>query len=175
MLRGSLASGAADAYSDIDLAWTVPGESFGTATREVASVVSRAWPVTSVRVDPDTRDSGARRLLFFWFRDLPLFWRLDLEIVSAPPGPDVPGHGEWSPAASALANAVAAVKAVRRNQPANARGLLDRGFARVGAPATATGDWLRDVVGLAEAAALSEPAVRSLADQVRELAGDHLS
>jgi hypothetical protein len=153
----------------------VPGESFAAATREVTDLVSAAWPVVSVRVDPGTRGSGTRRLLFFWFRGLPLFWRLDLEIVSEPPCPDVPDHGEWSPAASALANAVATVKAICRGQPANARGLLERGFARVGAPATLTGDWLHDVVGLAEAAALSEPATRFLAGQVRELAEEHLS
>lgn len=143
----------------------MPGESFAAATREAADVVSRARPVVSVRLDPDTRGCGSRRLLFFWFRGLPLFWRLDLEIVSVPPGPDTSGESEWSPP----------VKAVCRKQPAEARDLLDRGFARVGAPATTTGDWRRDIAGLAEAAALSEPATRFLADQVRELAEEHLS
>lgn len=81
---------------------------------------------------------------------------------------------EWSLAASALANAVAVVKAVLRGQPDVAAGLLERGLRRVGASGSASGRWRADVVRLADAAAQHEPAQRPLADQVKRLAAELL-
>ncbi|MFE9534064.1 hypothetical protein [Streptomyces sp. NPDC006691] len=204
-LRGSLARGTADAYSDIDVAWTVPEAGFGAALVRVPVILGGIRPLASLRVDPELRDAPDRRLFFASFTGLPLFWRLDLEVratsvtglgeaarpcAAAPdsdsdPGPDPdpdsdsgPGpdpDSDWSLAASALANGVAAVKAVLRDRPDTARGLLERGFARVGAPASLTGRWPDDITRLADAAARAEPAQRALAEQVRALAYEHLA
>ncbi|WP_326669454.1 hypothetical protein [Streptomyces sp. NBC_01257] len=179
-LRGSLARGTADAYSDIDLAWAVPDEQFDACVAAVPEVLGAVRPVRSVRADPDLLNSRERRLLFVDFEDLPLFWRLDLEITARSVA-GLPGCGQegpaargddWSRPASALANGVAAVKAVLRGQPETARGLLERGFARIGAADPATGEWAADVICLADAAAAREPALNPLAERVRHLASD---
>ncbi|MEW1688037.1 hypothetical protein ACIQOF_05815 [Streptomyces sp. NPDC091265] len=179
--RGSLARGTADAYSDIDLTWIVPDSRFDDCVAAVPAVLGAVREVASVRVDPDLQNSRKRRLLFADFDGLPLFWRLDLEIVALSAA-DLPGYDQgnpaargedWSRPASALANAVAAVKAVLRGQPQVARGLLERGFARIGALDEVTGDWADDITRLAEVAAAREPALGPLADRVRWLASDH--
>ncbi|MFE9117845.1 nucleotidyltransferase domain-containing protein [Streptomyces sp. NPDC007172] len=200
-LRGSLARGTADAYSDIDVAWTVPEAEFGAALVRVPVILGGIRPLASLRVDPELRDAPDRRLFFASFTGLPLFWRLDLEVratsvtglgdaarpcAAAPdrdadsdPGPDPDADSDpdpdWSLAASALANGVAAVKAVLRDRPDTARGLLERGFARIGAPASLNGRWPDDITRLADAAARAEPAQRALAEQVRALAYEHLA
>ncbi|WP_443051091.1 nucleotidyltransferase family protein [Streptomyces sp. JV185] len=114
-LRGSLARGTADPYSDIDLAWTVPGDRFDDCLAAVREVLEAVRPLDSLRTDPESRNSRERRLVFAAFRGLPLFWRVDPEIVASPAADGrghVAEHGDdWSPYASALANAVAATKA----------------------------------------------------------------
>ncbi|WP_328319139.1 nucleotidyltransferase domain-containing protein [Streptomyces sp. NBC_00388] len=186
VLRGSLARGTADPYSDIDLAWTVPEAEFVACVAAVGPCLEALAAVASLRSDPEAQRSSERRLLFVAFRDLPLFWRLDLEVMAVSAKPEVGGRVErtrspaaggdpdWSPAASALANAVAVVKAVLRGQPDVAAGLLERGLQRVGASGSASGRWRADVVRLADAAACHEPAQRPLADQVERLAAELL-
>ncbi|MEU8696880.1 hypothetical protein AB0C61_04215 [Streptomyces sp. NPDC048680] len=179
--RGSLARGTADAYSDIDLLWTVPDGRFDACVAAVPDLLGAVRGVASLRVDPELGNSRKRRLLYVDFDRLPLFWRLDLEIVALSvagrPGYDQDNpaacRDDWSRPASALANAVAAVKAVLRGRPETARGLLERGFARIGAVDTVTGDWFADITRLAEAAAAIEPARRPLAERVVRLAQDH--
>ncbi|OON74245.1 hypothetical protein B1H18_25560 [Streptomyces tsukubensis] len=178
-LRGSLASGADDAYSDIDLVWTVPDASFESSVAGVADALAPVAPVESLRRDPDLARSAGRRLFFVTFEGLPLFWRLDLDIRTRSAGDD-PEYGlddpagrdeeGWSPAASALANAVAAVKALLRDRPDTARALLERGLRRVGAPAGVTGRWREDVLRLAAAATDHEPGTAPLARRVARLA-----
>ncbi|MFJ6461049.1 nucleotidyltransferase domain-containing protein [Streptomyces sp. NPDC091387] len=179
--RGSLARGTADAYSDIDLLWTVPDGRFDACVAAVPDLLGTVRGVASLRVDPELGNSRKRRLLFVDFDRLPLFWRLDLEVVALSvagrPGYDQDNpaarRDDWSRPASALANAVAAVKAVLRGRPQTARGLLERGFARIGAVDAVTGDWFADITRLAEAAAAIEPARGPLAERVVRLAQDH--
>ncbi|MFL4908186.1 hypothetical protein ACJ6WF_34510 [Streptomyces sp. MMS24-I2-30] len=52
--------------------------------------------------------------------------------------------------------------------------MLDRGFARIGEDDRATGAWTEDVIRLAHAAALHDPALTDLAAQVAALAARHL-
>jgi len=186
-LRGSLARGTADAYSDIDLLWTVPDDRFDACVDAVRDVFDTVRPLESLRTDPESRRSRGRVLLFAAFRGLPLFWRVDLEIrsgaadgaeaengtSSAAAGPAEHGD-DWSRPASALANAVAATKAVLRGQPLTARGLLERGFRRIDAPDDVTGRWEHDIRRLAETAAVREPGLGPLADRVTRLAGSRL-
>lgn len=179
--RGSLARGTADAYSDIDLLRTVPEGRFDACVAAVPDLLGTVRGVASLRVDPDLGNSRKRRLRFVDFDRLPLFWRLDLEIVALSvagrPGYDQDNPAarsdDWSRPACALANAVAAVKAVLHGRPQTARGLLERGFARIGAVDTVTGDWFADVTRLAETAAAIEPARGPLAERVVRLAADH--
>ncbi|MGW2845507.1 hypothetical protein [Streptomyces sp. NPDC001274] len=174
--RGSLARGTADAYSDIDLAWTVPGDRFADCLAAARGVLGAVRPLDSLRTDPDTRESGGRRLLFAAFRGLPLFWRVDLEVVAAgggAGGPVPPADDDWSRPASALANAVAATKAVLRGRPEDARGLLERGLGRIDAPEGPSGQWFADILRLAGIAAEREPGLGPLADRVRALAESH--
>uniref|UniRef100_A0AAU2VXG2 Nucleotidyltransferase n=1 Tax=Streptomyces sp. NBC_00008 TaxID=2903610 RepID=A0AAU2VXG2_9ACTN len=179
--RGSLARGTADAYSDIDLRWIVPDGRFAECVAAAPELLGTVRHVASLRVDPELGNSRARRLLFADFDGLPLFWRLDLEIVALSVA-DLPGYDQdnpaargddWSRPASALANAVAAVKALLRGRPETAGGLLERGFARIGVAETLSGDWFTDITRLAAAAAAIEPARGPLAERVVRLAADH--
>lgn len=184
-LLGSLAAGTADAYSDIDVEWVVPDAMFEASVASHRAVLDEVRPVADVRFDPDFLHSDRRRLLFVRFHAVPLFWRLDLSVrarsVAEDDDYDVDEprararDGEWSRPASALANAVGAVKAVARHRPEDARGLVDRGFARIGSPERATGAWIGDIARLARAAAACEPRLGSLADEVAALANEHLA
>ncbi|TDD74572.1 hypothetical protein E1293_29335 [Actinomadura darangshiensis] len=185
VLLGSLAAGTADAYSDIDVEWVVPDSDFEASTAQAEAVLDAVRPVADLRVDPDFLHSDRRRLLFVRFRDVSLFWRLDLSIRAE----SVAGHehydrdnpharardDEWSRPASALANAIGAVKAVARGRPEQARGLIDRGFARIDADEQATGAWAADVARLARTSAARDPRLADLAGRVVALACDVLT
>ena len=86
-LRGSLAVGAADAYSDIDLCWVVPDVQFETAVASVGYALARVERVVSLRLDPDYARSDRRRLIFARLAGMPLFWRVDLDIRAASVAP----------------------------------------------------------------------------------------
>jgi hypothetical protein len=184
-LLGSLAAGTADLYSDIDVEWVVPDGAFAGCVARAGAVLGAVRPVEEVRSDPDLLYSDRRRLLFVRFGGVPLFWRLDLSVrarsVAGIPAYDEDNpaararEGEWSRPASAMANAIGAVKAVARRRTEDARGLLVRGFARIGESDTATGDWGADVGRLALAAARREPRLDALARDVVALARAHLA
>lgn len=183
-LIGSMASGAADAFSDIDIAWVVPDSQFPDCLARMVEALGEVQPVEGVRSDPDFLRSDCRRLLFVRFAGVPLFWRLDVDVRTASVADDLrydagnpaarAREGEWSRPASALANAIGAVKAVARKRDVEARGLLDRGFARIGEDDRATGAWANDVARLAHAAALRDSSLSGLAAQVTALAAQHL-
>lgn len=177
-LRGSMASGRADAYSDIDLLWVVPDGLLEAGVRHVSAAVEVAvGPLVWVRSDPDLDGCERRRILSLRFERLPIFWRVDLDIrmasVAGDDGfglddPTVRGPLEW-PAASALENAVAAVKLLRRAGRSEALGLLQRGFARIDEP---YGGDVSDAAALrlACAAAGHDPSLSPLAAALRDAA-----
>lgn len=177
-LTGSLGAGDADVYSGIDLAWRVPAAEFARCVEGARRTLGRVGPLLSLRADPDVGDAAGRRILLAAFRGLPLFWRLDLDVRADPPeaaGVPSPGSTDpWSPAASALTDAVAVVKAVLRSRPGTARALLERGMRHVSAPLSPTGDWRLDIARLTAAAAESDPSHRPLASAVNALAADLL-
>jgi len=83
-LRGSMASGRADAYSDIDLLWVVPDGLLEAGVRHVSAAVEAAvGPLVWVRSDPDLDGCERRRILSLRFERLPIFWRVDLDIRTA--------------------------------------------------------------------------------------------
>ncbi|WP_427890125.1 hypothetical protein ACQHIV_41395 [Kribbella sp. GL6] len=184
-LLGSLASGTADAYSDIDVQWVVPDADFPSCLERGLAALSSVREVESVRVDPDFRHSDRRRVLFVRFVGVPLFWRLDLAVCAASVADDPrydadnPGaraaDDEWSRPDSALANALGALKAVLRERPADARALLDRGFERIGVPERATGVWPDDIRRLAHAAAAQDAGLADLAIRITTLTDHELA
>ena len=114
-LRGSLAEGRGDQYSDIDILWDAPDHLFARCVAQMPAIVSAIHPIESVRSDPDFQNSGRRRLLCIRFADIPLFWRLDLDLMATSirqnrsydvDNPLARGSA-WSLTESALANAVA--------------------------------------------------------------------
>ena len=118
-LRGSLAEGRADAYSDVDLLWEIPDARFAETANRIHAILSSVHPIASLRLDPDFQQSQKRRLVFVRFRELPLFLRLDLDILAQSlrrnlnydiDNPHARGSA-WSLTESALANVVTAIKA----------------------------------------------------------------
>ncbi|WP_043783253.1 hypothetical protein [Amycolatopsis rifamycinica] len=166
-LRGSLARGTADAYSDIDVEWLVPSAAF-PGCLAVTPVLSAVRPVAAVRFSPDFLHSPVQRLVFVRFAGVPVFWRLDLDVrtESADDRPVPAAEGEWSRPASALANALGAVKAVARGRFDDVRGLLDRGFERIGSDSRATGDAPADIARLAAQCVRLEPELAGFAAEV---------
>jgi hypothetical protein len=88
-LRGSLASGQVDRYSDIDLRWIVSDDAFARAVAAVASPLRSVGPLDSLRLDPRFRRSRKRRLIFVRYADVSLFWRIDLDVFAASVAGDV--------------------------------------------------------------------------------------
>jgi hypothetical protein len=171
VLRGSLAEGTADRYSDIDAIWRVPDGRRQSALDALPEVLHSVARVFSVRVDPDSLAADSC-LVFVTFTDVPMFWRLDLLIETVTGDLDTPLEvaTEWSLPESALANAVAAVRAVVRGRDDDATGLLDRGYPRVGATYTPSGSWQYDIVGLAIAAARADSRLELRSERVRKIA-----
>ena len=139
-LRGSLAEGRADAFSDIDVLWEIPDEFFQETIARTSEILSEVRPVVSLRSDPDFQNSDRRRLFFVEFHGMPLFWWVDVDILARSvrgnleydrQNPAARGD-DWSLTHSALMNVVAAVKAVLRNKEGEAEGIMARGFQRVG-------------------------------------------
>ena len=81
-LRGSLARGSADRYSDIDVFWEVPDSEFCDAIDELPETLSSVGPIESIRSDPLLQNSQKRRLVFVQFEQTPLFWRVDIEVFA---------------------------------------------------------------------------------------------
>ena len=139
-LRGSLAEGQADAYSDIDIFWEVPDELFQTFIDGITAILAKAHKVESLRSAPDIQNLDRYRLIFVQFEGMPLFWRVDIDIFALSVHRDLEYdlHDEaakgndWSLTHSALINAIADVKALLRNKEDIARQLLIRGFEPVG-------------------------------------------
>jgi predicted nucleotidyltransferase len=173
-LRGSLATGDADDWSDIELAWVVPDDEFDHAVTVARDVLDRAALVTSYRIDPDFARSDRRRVIYVRFAGVPLFWRLDLEVVARSivneddydrENPQARGAPEWSPFESALLNGLAALKSIYRGNQVLALELLQRGAVRAGvqAPAQASPE---EVATYAERIAGQDADVRVLADEL---------
>lgn len=175
-LRGSLAGGTADLYSDVDLLWEVPDENFQSAVARLPAILAGLGPVASLRSTPEFQHSDRRRLIFAQFRDVPLFWRIDLDVLARSVGQDYTydldnpaARGEdWSRTHSALMNAVAAIKALLRNREAQAEQLLVRGFHRAGHPVP-EGAAQEQILKLVQGIAALDPARSDLARRITAL------
>jgi predicted nucleotidyltransferase len=178
-VRGSLAAQTADSYSDIDLCWVVGDENFTAAVSAAVGLAAKLPSVLSVRVDPGLARSDRRRLIFVRLARVPLFWRVDLDIRArsvaaddsyddgSPLARDATG---WSPPASAIENAIAAVKSGVRGRADVTSGLLSRGYERIGLVPRPDAGLTELIAVLAESCARLEPGLAAMASEVREVA-----
>lgn len=176
--HGPMGSGNADDYSDIDIRWAVPDDSFTEAVDTAGAALSRATAVLSLRTDPDLARSARRRLVFARLHGLPLFWRVDIDIRASSVAaddlydvgnPDARSDTGGSGPASAIENAIAAIKAAACGQADTADGLLRRGFERIGHdPGPA--DLADAITSLADACAAQEPGLTNMAAEVSQVA-----
>lgn len=180
-LRGSLACGTADPYSDIDVLWEVPDSDFQRAIERLPELLSQVQPIESIRTDPDFQKSDRRRLFFVSFEGVPLFWRADIDVLTHSLQGDLTydlhneaARGdEWSRAHSALMNAVAAIKALLRGNSTTAGDLVRRGLARVGVDVPSDyGDINTLIVTLVRTVRTQDPRLSRLADRVIALYRD---
>ena len=142
-------------------------------------ILAEVAPVESFRSAPEFQHSEKRRLCFVQFKNMPLFWRVDLEILAQSLGrnreydlDNEPVKGkDWSLTHSALMNAIAALKAVLRSQEEKAKQILDRGFERVGleVPEAPVHELIS---GLAGQIAAIDPLQTELARQIQHLHGE---
>lgn len=173
-LRGSLASGMADEFSDIDLLWSVPTATFGQALGAVSAALASVAPLLSLRTDPEFVTLPGKRLIFARLHGYPVWWRIDLEVVPQGGLPEPGGAAsepaattEWDPYESALLNALAAIKTSRRGEPSAAAGLIRRAADRIGRPGF-TGTLGDQVIALADAIVEKRPHLRGFAQQIVE-------
>ncbi len=156
-LRGSLARGTSDLYSDIDVFWELPDSLFHDAIDDLPEILASVGPIESIRVDPLLQNSDKRQLLFVQFAEVPLYWRVDIEVFAVSIGRDdaydldnIDARGDcWSLTHSALANGVAALKSLLRGDAERARESLRAAYARIDQPVP-DGSPLDQISGLAE-------------------------
>lgn len=177
-LRGSMGSGNADDYSDIDIRWAVPDDTFTEAVDTVGAALSRVTAVLSLRTDPEFARSARQRLVFARLYGMPLYWRVDIDIRtnSVAAGdrcdtghPDARSDTGGSGPAGAIEDAVAAIRAAARGQADAADGLLRRGFERIGHDPGPTADLADAITSLADACATQEPDLRYMAAEVSQV------
>ena len=173
-LIGSMAKrGKADAFSDIDVRWTIPPEHAPGALQSLHLTLQRVGIVESLRVDPEPRPDS--RLVFVRFQDWPLWWRVDLEIHSAGLGSlGVPGADAWSPCESACMGVLVTLKAIARNRPEAAEDLWARVLQRVDAT-DVVGDWELRIGSLLEHLEASGLLTADLVSRTRQLSREVLS
>lgn len=175
-LRGSLADGSADEYSDIDMLWEIPDPLFKSCVENLEEILLDIHPVESLRSHPDFQESDKRRLVFVRFEGIPLFWRLDLDIFAQSVGGDSEyglkdpkaWGSEWSLTESSLMNAVAAVKAHLRGKDDDAMQLLERAYERVGLDLPNL-ELKELILELAHSVQLMDPKLTALAERIEGL------
>lgn len=115
---GSFASGKVDEYSDVDLEASVHVELTQGFFDSLTACLKKHFGAFSVRFDPQQKDDRMAQNVRVNFRDYPVFWRIDLDILSSTdtnqkwPSP----FPDWSVATSAFWNVVWAVKRDRRGE-----------------------------------------------------------
>ncbi len=176
ILKGSLANSKADQFSDIDIIWEIPDNLFLDTISNIKNILNKIRPIESIRSDPDFQNSIKRRLLFMRFKDVHLFYRVDLNIFAKSinrdenydkNNPKAKGN-DWSLTESALMNIVGAVKALLRNQDEKALGLIERAYKRINSIMPEL-DIKESMFGLVNEIEMKDKAILSLAKRIKEL------
>ena len=114
--RGSFANGSYDEYSDVDLLAAVHRELDERFFSDLEVFLTGLYGPALVRYDPAHEKTTASQHVRFSFYELPIFWRLDLDVVSDKeaaekwPSP----FPSWPVGTSALMNVVWAIKHHKR-------------------------------------------------------------
>lgn len=114
---GSHRTGNADEYSDVDIRARIGRPLNAAFFNDLNDCIEKNFGRMTVRYDPDYRNDPQTQDLRFTLYDFPIFWRIDLVVVSDQvtsrkfPSP----FPEWSITTSALWNLVWAVKYDRRS------------------------------------------------------------
>jgi len=144
----------------------------------VAAALSQCNAVLALRTDPAFARSTGRRLVFARLHGLPLFWRLDIDIRATAAAADdqfdadnrdARSEAGWSAPASAIENAIAAIKAAARGQADTAENLLRRGCERIGHDPRPTAHLADGIINLADACATREPRLARMAAEIRQV------
>lgn len=160
----------------------VPDQDFTEAVDTLGAALSQCTAVLALRTDPEFARSPMRRVVFARLHGMPLFWQVDIDIradsIAADDlyeagNPDAHSDTGWPAPASAIENAIAAIKAAARGHADTADTLLRRGCQRIGHCAGATADLVDAISSLADACATQEPRLARMAAEVRQ-AADHL-
>lgn len=132
--RGSFADGTHDEYSDVDLLAEVHTPLDGRFFSALEDRLTELYGPALVRYDPDHKDSLTSQHIRFSSYELPVFWRVDLEIVSDVetaekwPSP----FPEWLSGTSALMNVIWASKYHRRGDEPQADHYLASACEKLG-------------------------------------------
>lgn len=111
-VRGSIAKGTFDEWSDVDIEAGVQRPLDNSLFSGLEELLHRAHGPALVRYDPDYRNMTTAQHVRFSFYELPVFWRVDLLITSkldtGRKYPDPFPH--WAVGSSALMNVIWALK-----------------------------------------------------------------
>lgn len=120
--RGSFADGTHDEYSDVDVLAEVHAGLDGRFYSGLENLLTGLYGPALVRYDPGYQETTTAQGVRFSFYGLPVFWRVDLEVVSDRPLDEKWPNPfpEWRVGTSALMNVVWAVKYHRRGDERNA-------------------------------------------------------
>ncbi len=156
----------------------VPDNRFAEAVDCTAQAVETVRAMSSLRIDTDLARSERRRLTYIRLDGLPLFWRVDLDVRASSVATEdnydadnlaASSEAGWSRPASALENAIAAIKAAVRRRASVASGLLCRGYERIGLEPRSDEDLPDMITQLADLCAALEPGLAGTAREVREV------
>jgi hypothetical protein len=181
-LGGSQDADTADDYGDIDICWVVPDHDFSEAIDTTGAALSQCSGVLSLLTGAEFARSARRRLVFARLYDMPLLWRVNIDSRAHSVAtddlydvgnPDACGDTRWSDPASAIEDAIAAIKAAVRGQAEIADDVLRRGCERIGHDPGSLADLASAITSLADACAAQEPDLTNIAAQVGQMA-DHL-
>lgn len=132
--RGSFARGSHNEYSDVDLLAAVHRELDERFFSDLEVFLTGLYGPALVRYDPAHAKATTSQHVRFSFYELPIFWRLDLDIVSDReaaekwPSP-FPG---WPVGTSALMNVVWAIKHYERRNAEEANHYLASACDKLG-------------------------------------------
>ncbi|HVP65515.1 MAG TPA: hypothetical protein VMT82_11515 [candidate division Zixibacteria bacterium] len=181
--RGRIADQTADQYSPIDLRCMLPDEQFKDALARLPQVLASVEIVLSLRSEPTHQNSDRRRIFYIRFGGLPLFWRVQLEVVATSVADD-PNYdnfnaaargNDWSLPESALWSAVDAIRSLARGHDKEAHNQLRRAFQRINVPVLPKLTDRELLAKLLEEAPKLEPGQAAFAQEIRQLASNTLA
>ena len=145
-LHGSIATGSADEYSDIDLVWEIPDDQFDATVLCVEETLTAIQSVSAMQFDPLFQASDRRRRIFVHYCNLPLFWQVKLDIMAKSIQKNFdydteniygrPRNRTLPNTYISLMDCIAAIKGLLRQDELLAAHLVSGAFQRIALPVT---------------------------------------